>query len=1018
MAFGARQRGVGEVVNGRYLIERPLGSGAMGSVYLAHDAMLNEHLAMKYLIAHPSKASAIASFKTEFATLTKLHHPHITRVYDFGQDDDTGGFFFTSEFVEGTDFYHAVEDRTPQQCEQLFAQGLRALQYLHDRGIHHFDIKPQNVLVAQGTAEGAETTTTQIVKVIDFGLAAVGVQHHLVGTPSYIAPEMIQRAGPDHRADLYSFGVLMYFALARHNPFRAATREETFQRHLLLTPPPLRSLCPEIPPYLEAIIHRLLCKQVEARFSSAAQVLETLTAQSGHDYREATAPSGQPRIWECGFVGRDDELVTTRAHIDAAFESRLDRPALLWIAGGAGTGKTRLLREIKFAAQLRGFATHTFDHADITARLHWLAAMDAAQEDPHTPVALFLDDIDAVIREQQAVEIISGLQSLATATHTQLAIGVPARTLIVIASAADAQTAAMIDQTFPLPKEAVHTLALHNLTPDTFPPFAAGLLEHPTLPALFCHALYQHTEGNPLFTTELLKQLEARAAPLAALTTPDGATRLATLLDDLAMPKTIESCLLQELQALSTTEQQLLHTLAVWQQPIAKWHWQHTATVEPTTEQLTHLVQQQWVSYDPLTQHYRFRSRTKQQLLYRHLDPTARAALHDRITELLIHDGDMTLERLYAHRTRGTGADAADCALFTLAQAQLAQTAFRDAIQTLTALQQATAFPEGSPAALELTLWLAHAHRESGHTTRAEELYQTLQSSMADDERSRLRMMRVYEDLGLTAMRKHDLLAAGAAFKLAHALTTDALEDEVHAIRCENYRARVDMESGRHESAIAIFERTAARAASIATDAQLTITNNALAEAYFRHGRHADALAKLQQEIARYTETGQQRMLGRARLLQGRILRAQHDATAAAQTLEATFAHATQWADSETSRAAAEERGMLAIAVQDWASGVLWLERAVALAAAHQDTLQRARVALGLGQCHRALGHAADAEHALFLALALTQCSLEPAPDTIRLRAQAHTLLGALFQTTHDNTRAEYHLDAGQHLMA
>lgn len=1014
MAFGARQRGMGEVVNGRYLLERPLGTGAMGSVYLAHDAMLNQHLAMKYLIAQPSKTSALASFKSEFATLTKLHHPHITRVYDFGQDEETGGFFFTSEYVEGTDFYHAVEGLAPADCERLFAQGLRALQYLHERGIHHFDIKPQNVLVARERAEGIETLA---VKVIDFGLAAVGVAQHLVGTPSYIAPEMIQRAGPDHRADLYSFGVLMYFALARHNPFRAVSRDETFQRHLLLTPPPLRSLCPEIPPYLEAIIHRLLAKQPEARFGSAAQVLETLTAQSGHDYRESTEAHGKHRMWECGFVGRDDELARARAHVDATFDGRLDRPALLWVRGGAGAGKSRLLREIKFAAQLRGFATHTFDHADITARLHWLAAMDAAQEDPHTPVALFLDDIDGIIRERQADEIIAGLQTLVAAAHAQLAMGVPARILVVVASTDDASTVATIDQTFPLPADAVLALPVQNLSLHAFPQFAAGLLEQPAVPAPFCHALYQHTEGNPLFTTELLKQLAERAGTDTALADAADAGQLAKLLETLAVPKTIESCLLHDLQALPPAAQQLLHALVVWQQSITKGQWQQLVAREATTEELTHLVQRAWISFDPLTTTYRLRSRTKQQTVYRHLDPAARTDWHDRIAALLLHDGDMTLDRFYAHRARGTAADAADCALFALGQEQLAQGAFRDAVQTFTTLERVAAFPAGSHAALEATLLLARAYRESGSTHRAEDLYQALQTTMADDEQYRLRMMQVYEDVGLTALRKHDLLAASAAFKLAHALVTDAAEEAVHALRCENYCARVDLEIGKIEAAIRTFERTAAQAAALTTDEQLAITNNALAEAYFRHGRHADALARLQHEIARYTETGQQRLIAHARLLCGRIQRAQGNTTEAARTLEATFAHATQWADFDTCRAAAAERGELAIALHDWPNGVTWLEHAVALAATHHEPLQHARVALGLGQCHRALGHSTDAERALLLTLALAQCSLETTSDTIRLRATAHEQLGALFQTTRETTRAQYHLEAGRRLM-
>lgn len=212
-----------DLVNDKYRIQKLVGRGGMGEVYIAKHEGHPDYptLALKYLKLKDYRPNAEDRFKQEFNTLTHLNHPNITKVYNLEFDDSVHQHFFTSEYIDGDDFLVATSYMEMSEIEDLFVQILRALEYLHGNEVFHFDIKPQNVLVR-------EDSNKKTAKLIDFGLAALGFQGKLVGTPNYISPEMILKNNPDGRSDLYSLGVLMYYVLAKFNPFKGASHEETF----------------------------------------------------------------------------------------------------------------------------------------------------------------------------------------------------------------------------------------------------------------------------------------------------------------------------------------------------------------------------------------------------------------------------------------------------------------------------------------------------------------------------------------------------------------------------------------------------------------------------------------------------------------------------------------------------------------------------------------------------------------------------------------------------------------------
>jgi len=197
-----------------------LGQGGMGAVYKARQKQLDRIVALKILPPEVGKDPAFAErFTREARSLAKLNHPHIVTVYEFGQSDDL--YYFIMEFVDGTDLRHVIRkgDLAAAEALTIVPQVCEALQYAHEEGVVHRDIKPENILLDKRGQ----------VKIGDFGLAklldrpatayTLTQPHQRMGTPLYMAPEQIEGAHQvDHRADIYSLGVVFYEMLTGQLP--------------------------------------------------------------------------------------------------------------------------------------------------------------------------------------------------------------------------------------------------------------------------------------------------------------------------------------------------------------------------------------------------------------------------------------------------------------------------------------------------------------------------------------------------------------------------------------------------------------------------------------------------------------------------------------------------------------------------------------------------------------------------------------------------------------------------------
>jgi serine/threonine-protein kinase len=274
---------VGRTLDGRYSIESQLGVGGVGAVYRATQVMLGRSVAVKLLL-DGLDPSFRARFEREAKALAGLRHPNIVAINDYGVDHDTP--YLVMELLEGETLAQRLQrgPLEPEHVLELTQQLLRALAFVHEQGLVHRDLKPGNLFLEQ-LPDGDER-----LKLLDFGLAkfmgspqsspdepTVTRAGHVVGTPAYMAPEQIAGDGADARTDTYSVGVLLFQMLTGRVPFVGEPVEQ-LKAHLVTVAPTLEQVCPGLRPQpaLSEFVARALNKPRDARFQSAADMLEAL----------------------------------------------------------------------------------------------------------------------------------------------------------------------------------------------------------------------------------------------------------------------------------------------------------------------------------------------------------------------------------------------------------------------------------------------------------------------------------------------------------------------------------------------------------------------------------------------------------------------------------------------------------------------------------------------------------------------------------------------------------------------
>ena len=286
---------------GRYAIESPLGRGAMGMIYRAHDPDIDRKVAIKLIRADlldgDNRPSFIARFRREAQAAARCAHPNIVAIYDFALHE--GNPFLAMEFVDGITLEQALQASTrfaPEDAVFVILQVLAALDAAHGMGIVHRDIKPANIMLVGGN----------LVKVTDFGISRLDTSSLTmggvtIGTPSYMSPEQCRGETIDARSDLFSTGVVLYELLAGRKPFEGRNTAEVFARLLHEDAPDLAQACPGLPEGVRSVVARSLAKTPRDRFASAREMIaavKTAAAEGGTVYRDRTIilpPRPRPR---------------------------------------------------------------------------------------------------------------------------------------------------------------------------------------------------------------------------------------------------------------------------------------------------------------------------------------------------------------------------------------------------------------------------------------------------------------------------------------------------------------------------------------------------------------------------------------------------------------------------------------------------------------------------------------------------------------------------------------------------
>jgi serine/threonine-protein kinase len=261
---------------GRYVLEQRLGRGGMGVVYLARELRLDRRVAIKLL--PPERAlqpMARERFLREARTAAQLSHPGIVPIFAVHEVSDF--VYFVMAYVDGDTLGRRVRQRGPMPYDaaaRLLEEVARALAYAHDRGVVHRDVKPDNILLDLATGRAL---------VSDFGIARVGSgvttgPQRVVGTAEFMSPEQVLGERVDPRSDLYSLGVVGFFALSGELPFVGPDDVTVLARHVHDPPPPLASVAPGVPPRLAETIDRCLAKDPGARFPNGAALAAALAA--------------------------------------------------------------------------------------------------------------------------------------------------------------------------------------------------------------------------------------------------------------------------------------------------------------------------------------------------------------------------------------------------------------------------------------------------------------------------------------------------------------------------------------------------------------------------------------------------------------------------------------------------------------------------------------------------------------------------------------------------------------------
>ncbi len=919
----------------RYQHVRWLGEGAQGAVHLVRDRFLGGRLVAVKMLRPQATEKWHTAFRHEFEVLAGLRHPRLSQVHDFGTTEDSR-VYFTRDYVAGDDLRAATSQIDIESLVALFVEICRALKPLHRRGLVHGDLKPGNIICSpDGMAH-----------LIDFSFVrASGEDAMRRGTVQYMAPEVIEGRACDVRADLYALGATV-FDIVSGAPLFDGSVAEVVTGHLGEARPVLAlgrviSQTPrskKVIDGLKEITARLIAKQPDDRFPDIVEVEAALTALCPQVVAPDPLPD-YPVISE--IAGRDRELRRIREAILERFEVPSDKLSLWMIQGELGTGKSSLLRGIKWWAELgsiqvlearcgggggllrpiaelvdQALGLIEMGKAAIAVGEHLLASLsqpgtagthldDLMQETirlllgaaKHKQLIVVIDDVEQASPE--TLKVIRGLTA---------AIGTNDSIVFIVAS----------DESFPLSKKLgrAEKIQLPVLGREQVIPLVESFLGRAEPKVV--ERVIAHTGGNPLFVTTLLQDLAASG---------EGAERL----ERLGPPRQLEAYWRERLTTLSKKERQLVEAASVLARPAEPQELARVAGIEDQAlaQTLSALENDGWIRFGIQGWHVTTAPLRSEILA---------AAVSDGLTDYhrrAIKNEPDEARQLY-HAACSGEVDMVRAKGRKMAQSLERLGALQAARELLTAMGKVF---KGKTEAASVILDLGRICLAQGDYPAAEEyLTPLIDSQSIEIQRSATLLLgglhNTRGELDHAADFLNQVLTIGGAFS-----------DEAQAFR---ELANVEFKRGDLEACTASAEKGLDRAPP--NDPVRVDLLGVLANANAQAGRHDEALARAREAVSEARLTGDKRSLAQAIRILAWVRQLSGDLEGAVEELEQAVTLNREFGDLPRLLRDQLVLGDLKWWLEDWYEALIHYEEAMRLAGAVANPVQDLLAQIGLGQ--------------------------------------------------------------------
>lgn len=553
----------GTLVDQRYQINDHLGTGGMGTVYLAQDLQDQTKIAIKILNNIPNQAIVQKQFQREFFLLSQMQHPHIIQTHHWGQYKHN--FYFTMDYVPGKTLAAIIANKNTQEqmrekwIYSLLHQLSEGLAYIHNKNIIHADLKPSNIIIS-------ETENDIHATLLDFGLTQLKHQNvHAttpfsspIGTAEYMSPEQAKGLQIDHRADLYSLGVMLYELLTGHPPFTGEKPIDILLKHIREIPKAPQTDREDFSISLRQIVLKLLEKDPLNRYPSATDLSNAIQPLKANTKLRRFRPLNPQ------FSGRETETTLLKNLLD---KKTAKLPRLIFVSGEAGIGKSRLLEEFQSEARIQGINILTGSCLQDSSA-PFAAISDALkyiheQNEPDTP--LRLDDVLEILkkttRTKPTLLCIEDIQWIDEWTQRLLRIltyeNLPITLYLTSRQTHNEYPKWLAHLAQRMQSTHCHLNALSELETNRL---MASILGEQKLPDTISEIVYNETGGHPLFITQLTRSgLESNALKLS----PTGQWQYQP---QNAIPSSLTDTLQQRIQSLPQQQRAILESVSVLQE--------------------------------------------------------------------------------------------------------------------------------------------------------------------------------------------------------------------------------------------------------------------------------------------------------------------------------------------------------------------------------------------------------------------------------------------------------------------